>query len=344
MYLTSKCNVPEEQQLSSGMTVVRRSMSDLNRSDVNRNDENRDDINGNNANPINNLLNVENYRYVNNAYNDTNLHLKNLSFSFWEDIVLPMNMYPQGICFTEEHLMVSMYSLDADCLGQVMIFDKLTGEYLLSLGMDVNSHLGGIAYDGNHIWVCNSSKKTIERISFDFICNAIEKNTGSTLDIRNLVESYPVTVVPSCITYYDGQLWIATHTKLYNSKMASYYFSEEENKLFMKNFYTIPSKVQGVAFDEMGRVYLSTSYGRKFSSYLKIYASVENMSLSVENFMKKIEMPPCSEGLAMDDKQNIYVLFESASEKYLEGTDGFGKSISPLDKILIIESLFNDQA
>ena len=30
----------------------------------------------------------------------------------------------------------------------------------------------------------------------------------------------------------------------------------------------------------------------------------------------------------------VYVLFESASLKYFEGTDGNGKSIAPIDKVL----------
>ena len=46
-------------------------------------------------------------------------------------------------------------------------------------------------------------------------------------------------------------------------------------------------------------------------------------------------MPPCSEEIDIDE-DNLYVLFESAGEKYLEGTDGKGQSLSPIDKLLII--------
>lgn len=37
-----------------------------------------------------------------------------------------------------------------------MVFDRETGEYMVTLGMDENSHLGGIAFDGDNVWVCNS--------------------------------------------------------------------------------------------------------------------------------------------------------------------------------------------
>ena len=45
----------------------------------------------------------------------------------------------------------------------------------------------------------------------------------------------------------------------------------------------------------------------------------------------------CCIGWEIDiDEDNLYVLFESAGEKYLEGTDGKGQSLSPIDKLLII--------
>ena len=51
--------------------------------------------------------------------------------------------------------------------------------------------------------------------------------------------------------------------------------------------------------------------------------------------MMKVEMPPCSEELELVDGE-IYILFESAGEKYLEGTDGKGTSASPVDEILVL--------
>ena len=54
------------------------------------------------------------------------------------------------------------------------------------------------------------------------------------------------------------------------------------------------------------------------------------------NCNKIIEMPPCSEQLWYEEGK-LYVLFESASEKYRKGTDGLGKSLCPLDRILVID-------
>ena len=49
-----------------------------------------------------------------------------------------------------------------------------------------------------------------------------------------------------------------------------------------------------------------------------------------------IEMPPGSEEIDINDGK-LSVIFESAGEKYFEGTDGKGVSTSPIDKILQID-------
>ncbi len=302
----SQNKMPEDNYLSSGDSVVRGIMGN-----------------------INNYSNVINYAY------QSDFVLKDLKYSFVENIDFSYDQYLQGICFTDKYVLITSYTDQKDALGRLMIFEKETGEYQITLGLDKKSHLGGVAFDGDNVWVCNSSTMSLERISYDYICEAIMLHKGNMLDVRNLVESYKVGIIPSCITYYKDRLWIATHNKWTNSKMVSYQFLSGKNQLNYVKVYKIPSKVQGIAFDDMGKVYLSTSYGRRSSSYLRTYNSLAEMNKNLNNYVNNIEMPPCSEGIDIDDKK-IYVLFESAGKKYLEGTDGKGKSTAPLDKILVI--------
>lgn len=326
-----KNNTPEDNKLSSGYSVLRSSME-----------------------KIDNYKNVINYQYEsisNLQFGQTTFHLKDIAFSFFEEIdvagmpdtqsiILEENLddeqYPQGICMTEEFVFVTSYSDNKDVLGECMVFDRMTGELLVTLGMDKNSHLGGIAFDGKNIWVCNSSKMAIERLSYSFIRHAVSNNKGSFVNVTNMVEIYTVSNIPSSIAFYNGSLYVATHTKWSNSKMISYVYDEFRNVLGKEFVYKIPSKVQGIAFDEYGGIFLSTSYGRKNSSYIKKYASIYVMTRDVEDYLFTIEMPPCSEGIALFETK-LYILFESAGKKYLEGTDGNGKSTAPLDKILIID-------
>ena len=85
------------------------------------------------------------------------------------------------------------------------------------------------------------------------------QNTGDVVDARDVVEEFPVKNTPSCITWYGGRLWIATHTLLVNSRMVAYYLDKKTDKLIALSDYKIPQKVQGVTFDDSGNVYLSTA-------------------------------------------------------------------------------------
>ena len=303
---------------------------------------------------INNIRNVENYDYktTGTQFEKNHALLKDLDYSFLKEIDIPgmpdtkeddfLNQYifsesqcPQGLCLTDEFVLITSYSAEDDCMGELMVFDRESGKYMVTLGLDENSHLGGIAFDGENVWVCNSYENCVERISYDFIELMAYQNTGEVVDARDVVDTFPVKNTPSCITWYGGRLWIATHTLMVKSRMYAYYLDKSKDKLVSLSDYQIPPKIQGVAFDDSGRVYLSSSYGRNNSSYLYCYDSVTALATHPKRPQIKVEMPPGSEELDVSD-DILYLIFETAGEKYLEGTDGKGKSLFPLDKILMI--------
>lgn len=248
--------------------------------------------------------------------------------------ILDENQCPQGLCLTKDFILVTAYSCDWDVLGSLYMFDRSSGEYIATLGMKKNSHLGGVACDGENVWICHSDNKTLERIPYKMLLEIAKDKPKEFIDCSKSIEAFPLKNRPSCITFHDGKLWVATENDFLKSKMISYRFNGE--KLVAKDTYTIPAKVQGVAFAEDGRVFLSTSLGRTKSSFLKIYDSLEDLDKEPNQPVQKVEMPPCSEELEILGEQ-IYILFESASQKYYEGTDGKGSSISPLEKIICIK-------
>ena len=302
---------------------------------------------------VDNYDSVMNYEYVTEKERDSKiLLLKNLDFYFldqleipgftiqnnniWDSIFKSSTQNPQGLCITDEFFMTTSYSDEDDCMGELLVFDKQTGELLVALGLDPNSHLGGIAFDGKNVWLCNSYEGTIERISYDFIQLMAYANKGDYVDATSVVDCYDVDNKPSCITFYDGRIWIATHTKFLDSQMCAYHYDSEHNSLKYLSSYRIPSQVQGVSFAPDGKVYLSTSYGRDISSYIKIYDSLIDMDIRVNKPLLQIEMPPASEEI--DIERNLaYVIFESANQDFLTGADGYGTCNAPIDKILVID-------
>lgn len=303
---------------------------------------------------IDNHYNVEMYSYQSASFiNRNHKELKECSYDFLDNVDIPgmpstrekdyldniissEAQCMQGLCFTPDYILMTSYSEQAGTLGSLMIFERESGRYLATLGMKEESHLGGIACDGDNVWICHSNSKTLERISYDYIRQIAEDAPGYCVDISELTVEYKLKNSPSCITCYGGRIWVATHTKFFDSEMISYSYDYENDRLTAIRKYQIPSKVQGIAFDDNGSVYLSTSYGRNNSSYLKVYSSLLALTKKPNDPSVKVEMPPCSEEVAIIDA-NIYIVFESASRKYFEGTDGNGTSISPIDKVLEVK-------
>lgn len=300
---------------------------------------------------IDNNYNVEMYSYrTSSLVNKKQKELKECNYTFMENVKIPgmpstrekdylnnvissASQCVQGLCFTPELILITAYSEDSKDLGSLMVFDRETGEYLVTLGMKKESHLGGIAFDGENVWICHSNNNTLERISYDYILKIAGDAPKYCIDASALSDDYQIGNTPSCITYYGGRIWVATHKKLFNSQMVSYSYDAETDALSSLSTYNIPSKVQGIAFDTKGSIYLSTSYGRNNSSYLKVYSSLLALNRHPNDPSIKVEMPPCSEEISIADS-NVYVLFESASRKYFEGTDGKGRSQSPIDRVL----------
>ncbi len=302
---------------------------------------------------IDNYDNVEQYAYkLSGSRKNNQKTLKQCDYQFLDYISIPgmpatkesdlKNNYileasqcMQGLCFTPDYILMTAYAESEVLPGSLMVFERETGEFLVNLKMKENSHLGGIAFDGENIWVCHSENRTLERISYSLICKIAESGARYCVDVSGMSKEYEVKNIPSCITCYGGRIWVATHSLMFGGEMISYRFDEEEKELVSFGQYEIPKRVQGVAFDKDGRIYFSTSYGRKNSSYLKVYNSLLTLAEVPAKPTVEVEMPPCSEEIVFAD-DSLYILFESASEKYFEGTDGNGKSLSPLDTLLEI--------
>lgn len=121
-------------------------------------------------------------------------YIKNKLFS--------VDQCPQGLCVTEELILVTSYSTGrSDNYGCLYVFDRDTGDYLMTLSMKQGSHLGGICYDGESLWVCHSNYRTIERLDYALIKELAKHSPGRTIELSQEHEEYRVLNSPSCITF-----------------------------------------------------------------------------------------------------------------------------------------------
>lgn len=299
--------------------------------------------------------NVQEYPY---HAKGENLLLKDVTYSFLYELDTPGNpktrikdllqqkyaseyQCPQGLCLTKDYIIVSSYALEEDKLGALTLYDRNTLEHVISFGMEADSHLGGIAYDGRSLWICHSNTKELERISYAFIQKLATQSNEKFIDITHCFDKYKVYNTPSAIMCYGDKIYVATHHIYTPGVLYTYTFLDDTLLLEKKSL--LPQKVQGLCVDDHGYCYVSQSYGRNQSSYLSIYDNLEALQKNFLNERLCVEMPPGSEAVVTENGV-CYVLFETSSYKYYEGSDGKGICLYPLDKILLINqnSLFYD--
>lgn len=107
-------------------------------------------------------------------------------------------------------------------------------------------------------------------------------------------------------------------------------------------FRAIPTYVQGVTFTKTGKTIFSCSYGRNstkktFLSQLQIYGATDAENpFALGDIEMAVSLPPMVEEVEMVGDE-LYMIFESAATTYLEGTDGKGQSMSPIDQIIAVK-------
>lgn len=123
------------------------------------------------------------------------------------------NLCPQGICFAGDYLLTTAYCMDGVHNSCVFIYDKKSGEYLKTLVLKKKSHVGGVAYDGENIWICHSDSKDLQRISYSSLKGYAVGDKGVIQPDE--LELQGIESKPSAVSYnpVDGYIWVAEYIK-----------------------------------------------------------------------------------------------------------------------------------
>lgn len=228
------------------------------------------------------------------------------------------NMCPQAICFAKNYLLIAAYDLEGIENSVIYIVDKESKEYITSIVLSNKSHVGGLAFDGDNVWISNGSK--VSAISYDSVYDAVA-SAADYVEVPYMATCNVLTKA-SYMTYYDGKLWVGEYSESASKYVYSYTVSGsgESLQLSQVNRMTVPEKTQGIVFDSTGRMFLSRSC--QVGDWLSVYLSVlevyhpgsadSNGIISIGSAKMQRTMPPMSEGLAISGK-HLYVNFESAA-------------------------------
>lgn len=228
------------------------------------------------------------------------------------------NMILQAVCFAGDYMLISAYDSKGEECSVVYVIGRKTGKYITTLVLPDSYHVGGIAYDGNNIWV--STGTAVSCFSYNLVWQAA--NSGTDAVFVSYYAKYPVAVQASFISYYNDILWVGEHKETSNAKMYGYkiYNKAVQPSLVKKYVMGIPSRTQDVEFINKKTVIISRSnqvssgskyYISRMERYKLDWSQKSSGKVKRKKCTGKLTMPPMMEGIAIRNKY-LYVSFESA--------------------------------
>ncbi len=281
-------------------------------------------------------------------------------------------MTPQGLCVTEDYVFVSAYCSvekyktelqenigygnNADKLAEeenhekhnsvIYIIDRESGEYIKNMALSDANHVGGLATDGENIFIAKSTDEQISVITSEQI-ELVMATKSLSVDVE-----YDYTVDCSCtasfVTYHDDLLWVGVFNEKENGSLNAFSFDDKNFKLSEVASIEIPAKANGASFAEInGEICLcvNSSYGRKNISQIYLYSAseyaTENMSLQLKD---TYNAPPTVQNSCVYDGK-VYYIYESAATCYSEVEAAFSKKATTcaIDRVCVgdVNRLFN---
>lgn len=216
---------------------------------------------------------------------------------------------PQGLAYDEDrNLLVStMYDTESEggTAGLLVLQDKDTGDTLTKVELAGIDHYGGVAVDGDNVWVSGDGQ--VQLYSMQEILAAEE---GSEVDPARTFD----VAASSTVTYADGHIFVADFTEKEDDPGRIYSYEVAPDGTVAAEpdgEWTAPSgQIQGIAVDD-DHIYLSQSYGRENESQLTRMPRGTDSTAGAES----VTMPNMSEGITIvgDD---LYTTYESGADEY----------------------------
>lgn len=255
------------------------------------------------------------------------------------------NMVPQGLCVAGDYLLVTAYDYEKEHNSVIYVMsnsDTKDRQLLSTVVLPDKNHVGGIAFDGEYVWVARSTSKEIGAIKLSDIEEAA-KHEAYSLDYYKKVKCLTTA---SFITCYGGKIWVGLYDEDNKATLQGFELNKDSMTLELKCTATVPKRCQGAAFAERnGKTYLftSSSYGRNLSSYIRAYEVTELGEKVGTSLVNEFTLPPMTEELEVCGDHLLIMTEASATEYSAKSLD---RCICPMDRISAasIDTLIEDGA
>lgn len=243
------------------------------------------------------------------------------------------SMDPQGVTIADDYLLISSYSHDKKHHSVIYVLDKKTHEYIKTIVLKGNPHVGGITYDpiAKNIWVCSSTDSD----QAELVAFSMAKLKAYNMENHYKPINYDQEITldgikkSSYVTYHDNALYVGYFSVNHKAILEKYQFNDkgvfdttlhgrkelidDDKTLSPEEKMHVGTQIQGITFYK-NYMLLSRSYGDRNSKIL-VYKLGNNDLFLEKDAIKTIEVPPYLEQISVSGDK-LYTIFESGTQRF----------------------------
>ena len=247
---------------------------------------------------------------------------------------LSADYIPQGLCQAGKYWLITAYDAKKENNSAIYVIDKTESRLVSTLTVPNTYHLGGIAFDGENIWLTGDTSDRykgepfVQYITFTDFNNMISEPLHEITN-NEISEYVYIKNKPSFLECDNGTLWVGTYMgrkDTAESYMNGYRITEEEGRKKLNT--TVYSLISGLDSSAQGAdiegnfLYVSSSFkgsavGVKSSFITKYDITPIRKGSKILNIEKRessrIEVPKMNEEIAVENGR-IYINFESGAQ------------------------------
>ena len=240
---------------------------------------------------------------------------------------------PQGLCLAGDYMLVTAYDVKKKLNSVIYAVDTNEGKLVSTLTLPNKYHAGGIAFDGENIWMTGDTSEKykdryfVQYMTYETFLRHIEKPV-SEVPAEDISDNIYIKNKPSFLECDNGILWVGTYagrkntseSYMYGYKIVGELGAPRLNTLMYSLIAGIDSSAQGADIDN-GYLYVSSSYKgtSRFvkSSFITKY-DLRRAKDSTGNYyvqgceVSRVEVPKMNEEIIVDGS-HVLINFESGA-------------------------------
>lgn len=243
------------------------------------------------------------------------------------------NFIPQGLCMAGDYMLVTAYDARKKLNTVIYAVDTAAGELVSTLTLPNKYHAGGIAFDGENIWMTGDTsdkykgRPFVQYMTYETFLDHLDKPVSS-VDESEISGKIFIKNKPSFLECDNGILWVGTYAGRKNTSegyLNGYEIIGEPgnrrlNTLMYSLIAGIDSSAQGADIVN-GYLYVSSSYKGTSryvkSSFITIYDLRKAMQTQGAYYVEgkeisRVEVPKMNEEIVVEGTR-VHINFESGS-------------------------------